>query len=165
MSKLFKFFFFILLLTLPITGFSKESPRAFVKGSFSEITNAKLGKPFILSLWSLDCSACIRELKLWSELRAQYPELNIVLVSIDGIDARQAINALLKKTLHTKSNHQWESWVFADEFVERLRYEIDPQWYGELPRTIFFSADHSRQSLSGLLERETVEQWVLNQIR
>ena len=28
-----------------------------------------------------------------------------------------------------------ENWMFTDDFVERLRYEIDPQWHGEIPRT------------------------------
>ncbi len=29
-----------------------------------------------------------------------------------------------------------ESWSFADRFNERLRYEIDPAWAGELPHTV-----------------------------
>ena len=28
-----------------------------------------------------------------------------------------------------------ENWLFGDGFVERLRFEIDPAWQGEIPRT------------------------------
>ena len=31
-----------------------------------------------------------------------------------------------------------EQWVFADPMPERLRFEIDRRWYGELPRTHFY---------------------------
>jgi thiol-disulfide isomerase/thioredoxin len=152
-------FFILSLLASPVTGSTEGIPRAFVKGSFTEIIAARTGKPFILALWSLDCPPCIHELKLWSELHTHYPEMDVVFISTDGVGARQAINTLLQKT----TNQQRESWVFADEFVERLRFEIDPQWYGELPRTIFFTRDHSRHSVSGLMEQQHIEDWIRRQ--
>ena len=146
--------FFILWLLLPHAASAAENySKSFVKGSFAEILAANAGRPFIVSLWSIDCPPCIRELKLWSELHTRYPEMELVLISTDGVDARPTINALLQKT----GNLQRESWVFADEFEERLRFEIDPQWYGELPRTIFFARDHSRHSISGLLKKAQIE--------
>lgn len=154
------YLFFILSLLMPFAaGATDDEPRAFVQGSFAEIVAAKTGKPFIVSLWSVDCPPCIRELKLWSELRADFPEMVLVMISTDGVDARADINALL----HETGNAQPESWVFADEYEERLRFEIDPQWYGELPRTLFFDRDHNRHSVSGLLKREQIEQWLMSQ--
>ena len=44
-----------------------------------------------------------------------------------------------------------ENWVFADANSQKLRFEIDPSWYGELPRTYFFDSAHNRNGNSGLL--------------
>lgn len=155
--------FILSLLTSLAAGATENATKAFIQGSFDKILVAKADKPFILSLWSLDCPPCIRELTLWSELHTDYPQIELVLVSTDGTDARPAINALLKKTLSVSAAQKLESWVFADEFVERLRFEIDPKWYGELPRTIFFARDHRRHSVSGLLKRQQIEQWIHRQ--
>ena len=159
--------FILLLLTPFAAGATEDEPRNFIKGSFAEIVTAKVGKPFIVSLWSVDCPPCIRELKLWSELRTDHPEMALVLISTDGVDARTDVNTLLQKTLFSKTSstrrNKPESWVFADEFEARLRFEIDPKWYGELPHTIFFSRDHSRQNVSGLLKREQIELWLQQQ--
>ena len=32
-----------------------------------------------------------------------------------------------------------ENWTFGDGFIERLRYEIDPRWQGEIPRTVLIA--------------------------
>ena len=32
-----------------------------------------------------------------------------------------------------------ENWLFSDGFVERLRFEIDPAWQGEIPRTLLIA--------------------------
>ncbi|MDQ3267968.1 MAG: hypothetical protein M3P47_04480 [Pseudomonadota bacterium] len=53
-----------------------------------------------------------------------------------------------------------ESWIFADSFVERLRYEVDTQWYGELPRTYFYDAQGYFSALSGKLVYAKIEQWI-----
>ena len=43
-----------------------------------------------------------------------------------------------------------ENWTFGDGFVERLRYEIDPQWRGEIPRTILITRDGAQPLSRGL---------------
>jgi hypothetical protein len=53
-----------------------------------------------------------------------------------------------------------ESWVFADSFLERLRYEVDTQWYGELPRTYFYDAQGHAFALSGKLDYVQTERWI-----
>lgn len=157
------YIFILLLLVQPVAGATVGSPKDFIPGSFAEIVTTKSGKPFIVSLWSVDCPPCIRELKLWSELYEDHPNMEVVLISIDGTEARPTINAVLQKTLSAKAIQEMASWVFADEFVERLRFEVDPQWYGELPRTVFFTRQHKRHSVSGLLERQDIEQWIQRQ--
>ena len=43
-----------------------------------------------------------------------------------------------------------ENWTFDDDFVERLRYEIDPQWRGEIPRTLLIARDGSTTVIEAL---------------
>jgi hypothetical protein len=89
-------------------------------------------------------------------LAKKYPELDLVFVATDTPEQKQEI----AKTLQRYRLQNKESWVFADSFVERLRYEVDPQWYGELPRTYFFDAQGVSIAISGKVERDQVEQWI-----
>ena len=52
-----------------------------------------------------------------------------------------------------------ENWAATVPFDTRLRFTIDPLWYGELPRSYLFDADNSRQAISGVLGEETLAQW------
>ena len=44
--------------------------------------------------------------------------------------------------------------VFTEDNSAKLRFEIDPSWYGELPRTYFFDKKHQRSGLSGVISHE-----------
>lgn len=130
--------------------------KPFVVGSMQQILDAGKGKPFILSLWSLDCVYCPAELKLLSKLKAKYPALEIVLIATDSPEQNPAIAATLGK--HRLQNA--ESWVFADDFTERLRYEVDRTWHGELPRAYFYDKSGLAAAVSGQLNAVEVERWV-----
>ncbi|RLA17894.1 MAG: TlpA family protein disulfide reductase, partial [Gammaproteobacteria bacterium] len=67
------------------------------------------------------------------------------------------------KTLKKHGLGGIESWAFADPNVARLRYEIDPRWYGTLPRSYFFDSAHQRSATTGTLEKEQVEDWLKQQ--
>ncbi|MDO8343138.1 MAG: hypothetical protein Q7T48_08070, partial [Cellvibrio sp.] len=66
----------------------------------------------------------------------------------------------IARTLQKYPLKKAESWVFADSFVERLRYEVDMQWYGELPRTYFYDAQGHALALSGKLDYAQIERWI-----
>ena len=53
-----------------------------------------------------------------------------------------------------------ENWTFNDDFVERLRYEIDPQWRGEIPRTLLIARDGTTTVIEGVADLETVRAWL-----
>jgi hypothetical protein len=53
-----------------------------------------------------------------------------------------------------------ESWIFANDNHQQLRYAVDPRWYGELPRGYFYAADGSRRAHSGGLTRPQIEAWL-----
>lgn len=109
-----------------------ESPKPFVQGSWQAIREAHAGKPLAVHLWSLTCAPCLVELPLWAKLAKENPALRVVLISTDGAEDAPRLAA----TLARAGLSGMESWHFADPFAERLRFELDPRWRGELPRTL-----------------------------
>ena len=134
--------------------------KSFVRGSQQTIVAARQGKPFILAVWSLDCTHCRDDLAVLAQLQAKYPTLDVVLVATDSPAQRPGIQSVLKQY-----PLRAESWVFADSYVERLRFEIDAQWYGELPRTYFYDAAGGSTAISGKFEGDVVERWIESQLR
>jgi hypothetical protein len=53
-----------------------------------------------------------------------------------------------------------ESWSYADRFYERHRYEIDPAWAGELPRTVMIDRSGKATVLPGVADLAQVRQWL-----
>jgi len=130
--------------------------KPFVPGSMKSILAAHQGKPFILGLWSLSCVHCRDDLRLLGKLVGKYPAVDLVLVATDT----PAETAALASTLKQYGLQRREAWVFGDDFSERLRFEIDRNWYGELPRTYFIAAAGDSEAVSGKLDAFHVEQWV-----
>jgi thiol-disulfide isomerase/thioredoxin len=128
----------------------------FTVTSLADIHASNAGKPFILLFWSLDCASCIKEMDGLAVTMAKYPELRLVLVATDDIADSDQVQTVLTKH-HLQSV---DSWVFADSNVQKLRYRIDPSWFGELPRVYFYNAVHERQAQSGLLKPEQIDAWM-----
>jgi thiol-disulfide isomerase/thioredoxin len=133
--------------------------KPFVRGSYQQIVAARQGKPFIVNFWSLTCSYCMVELDMLKKLVKKYPKFDLVLVSTDTPEEEREIFATLAKYSLGKA----EAWVFADDYSERLRFEVDRKWQGELPRTYFHSPGSEVTGISGKLEYREVEQWVKQQ--
>jgi thiol-disulfide isomerase/thioredoxin len=146
-----------LVLLALLTGAAAQAVelRPFVAGSMQQIRAAHAGRPFVLALWSLTCSHCQEELAQLGTLQRRHPELNVVLISTDTPDDAQALTATLARHGLVRA----EAWVYADTFSERLRFEIDPRWGGELPRTYFFDRAHAVTARSGALAPAELERW------
>ena len=81
--------------------------------------------------------------------RPSAPDLKLVLVAADPVPQDPArVSATLARAGLANS----ESWSFTDRFYERLRYEIDPAWAGELPRTLMIDRDGKAQVLPGVAD-------------
>lgn len=128
----------------------------FTADSFEEIKQEYTGQSFLLALWSVHCPPCMIELEMLGRMLAEDPSIPLVLISTDPIDmAEDALDFLLDYDLaHIRS------WMFADSFTERLRYSIDPMWFGELPRSYFFDAEHQHEAHSGILQESQVRSWL-----
>lgn len=130
--------------------------KLFSKGSLQRIVGARSGEPFLLVLWSVDCPPCMKEMGHLKSLRDRFDKRGLVLVSTDGLANREAV----KERLAHFGLDNFDNWVFADDFPERLRYQIDPNWFGELPRSYFYDAEHQRVGSSGALTPEALRKWL-----
>lgn len=124
-----------------------ENILPFDTTTFERIKAEYAGKPFLVSLWSIDCPPCLVELDLLGKLVAENPEFPLVLIATDSLDKLEESRFLLEDY----GLQDIRSWIFADAFVERLRFTIDPGWYGELPRSYFYSPTHEFEAHSGTL--------------
>lgn len=126
------------------------SLKPFNSDSYHELLKAHSKQPFMLVIWSVTCSSCLKEMELLSILHKNRPALKIVMLATDDASAAAEIQNILNK--HQLSDT--ENWFFASENAQKLRFEIDPGWYGELPRTYFYDAGHRREGISGVLSQE-----------
>lgn len=130
--------------------------RPFEPDSLQTIEKLNSGRPFLLVLWSIDCPPCREELDLLSKMTKRHPNLHLVLVSTDTMESSGQVTNLL-------ASHQLDkidSWVFSEAGAERLRYEIDADWYGEIPRIYFYDRAHHRTGVSGSLKAGQIEAWL-----
>ncbi|HEY0666046.1 MAG TPA: TlpA family protein disulfide reductase [Gallionella sp.] len=137
-------------------GAAAQQTQPYVRGSQQAILAAHRDQPFILALWSLDCTHCRDDLEILGSLQAKYPALKVVLVSTDTPDREAELQSVIGRYALQRS----ESWVFADDYTERLRHQVDPGWYGELPRTYFFAADGMATAQSGKIGFDATERWI-----
>lgn len=127
----------------------------FTAQSLADIKGRFSGRPFMLTLWSLTCTHCAKELQLLGKLARTDKAMPLVIVSTDSPDDGKDIQAAL---LRFGLAHL-DTWVFADAVPERLRQRIDPAWHGELPRSYLFDSTHRAEAHSGVLEEKKLKQW------
>lgn len=150
---------FAVILFSPSPALAAQEIKPFVRGSYQQIVAARQGSSFIVNFWSLSCGYCKVELGMFKKLARKYPKLDLVLVSTDTPEEAESVSATLAKFSLGKA----EAWVFADSYSERLRFEIDRRWQGELPRTYFFSSKGDVTAISGKVEQKEVERWIKEQ--
>jgi len=140
----------------PVYAALPQPLKPFVSGSANEIMQARTGKPYILALWSVSCVHCRAELDMLARLGKRYPDLEIVLVATDPATERESASAVLRQYPLAQA----ESWIFADDFVERLHFEVDRQWRGELPRTYLYGPGNAVTVVSGKPDLRKLERWI-----
>lgn len=124
--------------------------KPFVSGSYQQILASHANQPLMIVMWSIDCPSCLKDMALISSIHKNKPDLKIIMLATDDLSASDQIQQILTKNQLSDLGN----WVFADENTQKLRFEIDPKWYGEIPRTYFFDAAHHREGVSGVLTSE-----------
>jgi hypothetical protein len=49
--------------------------------------------------------------------------------------------------------------MFSDGFADRLRFEIDPAWQGDIPRTMLIARGGAITTLEGVAEIADLDKW------
>lgn len=130
--------------------------RLFNYQSLKQIETSYHNKKFLISFWSIDCPACFKELALFKQLEKQYKDMNLVLVNTDGPEQIDEVNTIIEEYSLQGTEH----WIFSDSNTLRLRYNIDDQWGGELPRSYFYDRAHNRVAVSGVIPRQSIVNWL-----
>jgi len=123
------------------------SLQTFDIGSFEQIVTDKNKQDHLVILWSFDCPPCITELEKISKLHQQFPAYQLTLINTDAVDEQVRV----KKILQQFNLAGIDNWGFANSDEEKLRYDIDPRWYGDLPRSYFFPLKGKIKRLRGAL--------------
>lgn len=140
---------------------SAAEVRAFVRGSWGDIRAAHAARPTIVHIWGPSCGPCLAELPDWGKFIAVHKDADLVLVNADGEHARRGAT---KTRLNNAGLRGVESWEFAESHIDRLRFEIDPNWQGELPYTVLISPGGAVTSFSGSADFAALAKWVDGQL-
>jgi thiol-disulfide isomerase/thioredoxin len=133
---------------------------AFVRGSWQQLRKAHAGEPLIVHFWGVTCGPCRAEMPQWGQYLKQHPGLPLVTIDADLVpnDASAVKSALAQDGLS-----EAENWMFDDDFVERLRYEIDPHWQGDIPRTLLIARNGTTTTIEGVADFAKVSSWWADQ--
>lgn len=139
----------------PVDGAPVLKP--FVRGSWAQLRQAHGGKALVVHFWGITCPPCVRELPQWNGLMRRHPEVDVVFVAADPVpvESPSVVQALTKAQLETADH-----WMFADEFIERLRYQVNPDWGGELPFSVLVAADGTVRTVLGTVDFPQLERWL-----
>jgi thiol-disulfide isomerase/thioredoxin len=147
----------LLLSLASICGAGAAGPLPFERGSWEKLRASHAGQPTVVHFWGLTCGPCLVELPHWGKLVADRRDLKLVLIAADPLPQEQE---RVSATLAAAGLANSESWSFTDRFYERLRYEIDPAWAGELPRTVMIDGDGKTTVLPGVADLAQVRAWL-----
>jgi thiol-disulfide isomerase/thioredoxin len=147
----------VALVATSVGSATMDNLREFQRGSWSEIRRAHAGKPAIVHIWGVTCGPCRVEMPQWGALLRERPDLDLVLIDADLVPNEPgAVAAMLDQAGLGGA----ENWIFGDGFAERLRYEIDPQWRGEIPRTILIGRDGATSTMEGSVDFGEIRRWL-----
>jgi thiol-disulfide isomerase/thioredoxin len=132
---------------------------AFNKAQLSTVKTQNMGKQWLMLLWSVDCPPCFKELAIIQKLQRQHDDLSVVIINTDANDE---INTERKEIIEKFELNNFTNFHFVDGKGDQSRFFIDPNWYGELPRSYFVESDGKFHGKSGLVNQSILKQWLVN---
>lgn len=151
----------LLLLAVPASAMGGQRLQPFDADSPAALQRANAGRAFVLVFWSVHCAPCFAEMAQWRAYRTQFPGVPIVQVATEPLDQSVAIVNVLDRYDVGTTGHL----AFADDYVEKIRYAVDPKWSGETPRVYFYDRAHNRIGRSGALDPDWTRRWFEQQSR
>ncbi len=167
MNKIMNRHFYFIVLLFSVQAAHAEISNAeqtslqvspFTQTAFEKIKAQYQGKKWLTLLWSVDCPPCMKELALVQTLQQKKQGLAIVIVNVDTHEnSNQQRDEILLHFDLAQHKHLY----FRDGLEDQSRYYIDPQWFGELPRSYFIDKSGAFHGKSGLVSKTLLEQWLL----
>src|ERR1700737_1417613 len=149
----------VLLVAFLVSAPASEAPpqlKPFGRGSWQDILHSHAGRPTIVHFWGVTCGPCKVELPLLAGFMRDHSAIDLVTISADLVpDLPDAPRTMLENS----GLRAAENWIFSDGFVERLRFEIDPGWQGDIPRTMLISREGTITTIEGSAEMTELEKW------
>ena len=150
---------FALLMPAPAQD-SATQLKPFGRGSWHELTKAHAGRPTIVHFWGVTCGPCKVELPQLGAFMKHHPGIDMVTISADFVpDMPAATRAMLERSGLALA----ENWIF-EGFADRLRFEIDPTWQGDIPRTLLITREGEMTTIEGSAEMADLAKWSARQL-
>lgn len=140
---------------------SEPALKPFVRGSWQQMLRAHAGRPTLVHFWGVTCGPCKVELPLLGQFMKEHSELDVVMISADLVPNLEVPTRMMLQKAGLASA---ENWIFSDGFVERLRFEIDPAWQGDIPRTLLVARDGTITTIEGSAEIPDLKKWLERQM-
>lgn len=142
-------------------AFEQSRLKSFERGSWRRILRAHAGRPTLVHFWGVTCGPCKVELPELGEFMKEHRSVDIVTIDADLVPNSDAAALSMLQGAGLSSA---ENWMFSDGFAERLRYEVDPAWQGDIPRTILISSKGDMATIEGSAEPSILQKWSDEQV-
>ena len=130
--------------------------KPYGRGSFAQLRTQHAKRPLVVHFWSVTCPPCLAELPDWAKIASEKKSLDIVFVNADPDNDRPRAQSRIDKA----GLSNLVQYGFADDFVERLYFEADKSWRGELPFTALIGADGALVTVTGTIDDPQVADWL-----
>jgi len=141
------------------TNVSFAESVAFNKVQLAALKIQNMGKQWLMLLWSVDCPPCFKELAIIQTLKRHHGDLLVVIINTDANDE---IKTERKDIIEKFELKDFTNFHFVDGQGDQSRFFIDPNWYGELPRSYFVERNGEFHGKSGLVNQSLLTQWLVN---
>ncbi len=132
--------------------------KPYARGSFAELRKQHAGRPLVVHFWSVTCPPCLAELPEWGKIAGDRKSVDFVFVNADHETDRPRAQARVEKA----GLSNLPQYGFADDFVDRLYFEADKSWRGELPFTALIGPDGGVVTVTGAFDDPLIANWLAN---
>lgn len=146
----------VLAIALAASGAAAFDFKPYGRGAFAQLTKRHAGRPLIVHFWSVTCPACLAELPQWAKIASEKKGVDIIFVNTDSDEDRARAQARIEKAGLSSADH----YGFADDFVEKLYFEADSSWRGELPFTALVAPDGGVVTVTGAVDDPLIINWL-----
>ena len=127
-------FVITLLLAFALTPVMAQPAIKKIRIADLEQTIAQSDHPLIINFWATFCAPCIKEIPYFQSTAAQFKEVELILVSLDGPAAYP-----VKIAAFAQGHALTAPILWLDENNTGFCSRIDPRWTGGIPSSLFIN--------------------------